>query len=67
MQATVIINLVDVYEIWSRLWSISNNIHQGEVLPNLVLSLPKSIQVPVIKSRHRCLLQAMVWDSHLVL
>ena len=42
MQAAIIINLVDAYEIRSRLQLISINTHQDEVLPNLALLLSKS-------------------------
>ena len=43
MQAVVMINLVDAYEIRLRLQLILINTHQGEVLPNLALPLPKFI------------------------
>ena len=69
MQAAIIINLVDVYEIQSRLQPISihtHQAHQGEILQNLALLLPKSIQTPAIKSGHRCLLQDTIWDGHSV-
>ena len=70
MQAAVIINLINIYEIQSRLWLISINTHQanqGKVLPNLALLLVISTQAPAIKSGHRCLLQDMIWDGHSVL
>ena len=66
MQVVIIINRVDVYETRSRLRPISINIHQGEVLPNLVLLLPKSTQTLAIKSSHRFLLQDTVWNGHSV-
>ena len=59
MHAAVIINLVDAYEIQLRLRPISictHQAYQGEILPNLALSLPKFIPVPAIKSGYRWLL-----------